>query len=101
MAKSDDNGPAAFFSAMTNAFTATIRVHRERADFIGALCAQAFDSFEGNVSIQAEGSPAIACKGDCPACCVLRVVTTAPEIFLMARFVSANAASPVRQCLLD
>lgn len=92
MAQSDDNGAAAFFSAMTSAFAATICVHRQRADIVGALCAQAFDSFEGNVAIQAEGAPAIACKGDCPACCVLRVVATAPEIFLMARFVSANAA---------
>lgn len=78
---------------MTNAFGNTIRVYRERPEFVGALCAQAFDSFEGNLAIQTEGAPAIACKGDCPACCVLRVVATAPEIFLVARFISANAAN--------
>lgn len=91
MTTRDDNGPAAFFGAMTRAFETTIATHRGRADFVGALCAQAFDSFEGNLAVQAEGAPAIACQGDCPACCVLRVVATAPEIFLIARFVAANA----------
>jgi hypothetical protein len=92
MTKSDDNGPAAFFNAMTAAFDATIRTYRDQPQFVGVLCAQAFDSFDGNVEIQAEGAPAIACKGDCPACCVLRVAATAPEVFLLARFVLANAA---------
>jgi Fe-S-cluster containining protein len=90
-APQDDRGPAAFFTAMSHAFDATILNRRGRSDFVGALCLQAFDSFEGNVAIQMEGAPSIACKGDCPACCVLRVVATAPEIFLVARFVAANA----------
>lgn len=93
MEKSDDHGPAEFFNAMTQAFDTTIDKRRNRADFVGSLCALAFDSFEGNVAIQAEGAPEIACKGDCPACCMLRVVATAPEIFLIARFISANATS--------
>lgn len=92
MSAAGDQGPQAFFSAMTQAFGATIGAARARPDFVGALCLQAFDSFEGNVAIQAEGAPAIACKGDCPACCVIRVVATAPEIFLVTRFVAANAA---------
>lgn len=90
MSGSDDHGPAAFFLAMTQAFDATLVNRRGRPEFVGALCMQAFDSFDGNVAIQTEGAPAIACKGDCPACCVLRVVATAPEIFLVARFVIAN-----------
>lgn len=92
MSGADDRGPGAFFAAMTQAFDGAIRAHRGRHDFVGALCLQAFDSFDGNVAIQAEGAPALACKGDCPACCVIRVVATAPEIFLVARFVAANAA---------
>ncbi|MBG0812094.1 hypothetical protein IY145_22385 [Methylosinus sp. H3A] len=83
-------GPSSFFNAMAQAFDATIRERRARPEFIGALCLQAFDSFEGNLAIQTEGAPAIACAGDCPACCVLRVVATAPEVFLVARFVTAN-----------
>jgi hypothetical protein len=92
MTGAEDRGPGAFFAAMTQAFDGTIRASRGRHDFVGVLCLQAFDSFDGNVAIQAEGAPALACKGDCPACCVLRVVATAPEVFLVARFVAANAA---------
>jgi hypothetical protein len=92
MSGADDQGPQAFFAAMTQAFDGTIRARRGRHDFVGALCLQAFDSFDGNVAIQAEGAPALACKGDCPACCIIRVVATAPEVFLVARFVAANAA---------
>jgi Fe-S-cluster containining protein len=89
----DDRGPAAFFKAMMSAFGETIEARRDRADFVGALCAQAFDSFEKNVAIQAEGAPALACAGECAACCALRVAATAPEVFLMARFVGVNAAA--------
>lgn len=90
MTESDD-GPAGFFRALTRAFEATIHAHRRREDFIGALCAQAFDSFQGNIAIQSEGAPLPACQGECSACCSLRVVATAPEIFLLTRFVTANA----------
>lgn len=88
---SDDSGPASFFRAATEAFGATISARQKHIDLVAGLCAQAFDLFERNVAIQAEGTPQIACKGECAACCRLRVVTTAPEIFLLARFVEANA----------
>ncbi|MGJ0452265.1 MAG: YkgJ family cysteine cluster protein [Methylocystis sp.] len=45
------------------------------------------------MEIQAEGEPTLACHGECAACCRLRVAATAPEIFLLARFVSVNAAA--------
>lgn len=90
---SDDNGPSAFFKAMSRAFAETIAARRNQPDIAGALCAQAFDSFEKNAAIQAEGSPALACKGECADCCTLRVAATAPEVFLMARFVTVNAAA--------
>jgi hypothetical protein len=90
MTDPSSEGPSSFFNAMALAFDATIRERRARPEFIGALCLQAFDSFEGNLAIQTKGAPTIACAGDCPACCVLRVVATAPEVFLIARFVTAN-----------
>lgn len=86
----EDNGPSAFFKAMTSAFRETIAARRNYVDLVGALCAQAFDSFERNVEIQAEGAPALACKGECAACCTLQVAVTAPEAFLLARFIGAN-----------
>ena len=86
----EDNGPSAFFKAMTSAFRETIAARRNYVDLVGALCAQAFDSFERNVEIQAEGAPALACKGECAACCTLQVAVTAPEAFLLARFIGAS-----------
>lgn len=90
---SGDIGPAAFFKATSNAFGETISSCRARPELVALLCAQAFDGFTQNVAIQAEGEPALACHGECEACCRLRVAATAPEIFLLARFVSVNAAA--------
>ena len=90
---SEDFGPAAFFQATSQAFSETIDAGRTRPELVASLCAQAFDSFAQNVAIQAEGDPALACRGECAGCCRLRVVATAPEIFLLARFISVNAAA--------
>ncbi len=90
---SGDVGSSAFFKAASHAFGETINSCRTRPELVALLCAQAFDSFTKNVAIQAEGDPALACHGECAACCRLRVVATAPEIFLLARFVSVNAAA--------
>lgn len=97
MTLADENGAAAFFQAVAGAFTDTIRARRDRPDLVGALCAQAFEIFEKNLAIQAEGGPAIACAGECAACCRLRVLVTAPEAFLIARFVAVNNAALLAQ----
>ncbi len=90
---SGDIGPSAFFKAASRAFSDTIDSRRTRPELVALLCAQAFDSFAKNVAIQAAGDPALACHGECAACCRLRVVATAPEVFLLARFISVNAAA--------
>jgi Fe-S-cluster containining protein len=90
---SADGGPSAFFKATSRAFGETIDARRTRPELVALLCAQAFDSFARNVAIQAEGDPALACHGECAGCCRLRVVATAPEVFLLARFISVNAAA--------
>ncbi|HYA80808.1 MAG TPA: YkgJ family cysteine cluster protein [Methylocystis sp.] len=97
MTPEDENGAAAFFKAAAGAFADTIRARRNRPELIGALCAQSFEIFEKNVAIQAEGGPALACAGECAACCHLRVVVTAPEAFLVARFVAVNNAAFLEQ----
>ncbi|MGD9658705.1 MAG: YkgJ family cysteine cluster protein [Methylocystis sp.] len=88
-----DRGPSAFFKATSHAFSETIDARRMRPELVALLCAQAFDSFTKNVAIQAEGDPALACHGECAGCCRLRVVATAPEVFVLARFISVNAAA--------
>jgi hypothetical protein len=85
------NGPRAFFAALSGAFAQTVSARGRAPELIGAICAQAFDAFEGNVALQAENMPPLACKGECSACCGLRVVVTAPEVFMLARFIAVNA----------
>ncbi|MGJ5180966.1 YkgJ family cysteine cluster protein [Bradyrhizobium oligotrophicum] len=48
---------------------------------------QAFNLFEANIGAQSAHLPALACTKGCPACCALRVTATAPEIFLLARYI--------------
>lgn len=93
MATGDDNGPLDFFRAMHEAFAATIRACRAAPAFVRELSAQAFDSFDGNVAIQAEGMPKIACHEGCAACCTLRVVASAPEALLVAQYIVATRAA--------
>ncbi|MGJ4996352.1 YkgJ family cysteine cluster protein [Bradyrhizobium sp. HKCCYLS3077] len=52
-----------------------------------ALADRAFDLFEANIDAQTAHLPALACAKGCPSCCALRVTATAPEIFLLARYI--------------
>lgn len=60
---------------------------------IESLLSLALDSFDGNVAIQAEGQPELDCRKGCAACCRLRVVATAPEVLLIARFIRATESA--------
>ncbi|CAL77554.1 conserved hypothetical protein; putative signal peptide [Bradyrhizobium sp. ORS 278] len=51
------------------------------------LADRAFDLFEANIDAQTAHLPALACAKGCPSCCALRVTATAPEIFLLARYI--------------
>jgi Fe-S-cluster containining protein len=85
-----DNGPLDFFKALQGAFAKTIQARRSHPTFVTEISAQAFDSFDGNVAIQSEGLGALSCQEGCAACCMLRVVATAPEILLIARYIVAT-----------
>jgi len=89
-------GPEVFFESLKAAFGQTLTRFGERPEAVGALCSIAFDAFETNIDAPRTDAPRadrpqLACRGDCPACCCLRVTVTAPEAFLLARFISANA----------
>jgi Fe-S-cluster containining protein len=86
----DDNTPLALFKALRKAFGETILAKRESPEFVRELSVQAFDSFDGNVAIQIEDMPALACHAGCSACCDLRVAATAPEILLIAQYIVAT-----------
>ncbi|WP_028311168.1 YkgJ family cysteine cluster protein [Derxia gummosa] len=88
-----DAGPLAFFKALHDAYSQTIARFREGPKLVDALLSQAFDSFEGNVAIQSEGQPTIACHKGCATCCTLRVTATSPEILLIARYMRMARAA--------
>ncbi len=96
----EENGMLAFFKAQHQAFVETLSERRSRTDMVPALLTQAFNSFDGNVDIQTEGYPAIACHEGCAACCTVRVVATAPEVLLVARYIRAAEPS-LKQAGID
>ncbi|MGJ4928564.1 hypothetical protein ACQR1I_14435 [Bradyrhizobium sp. HKCCYLS2038] len=56
-------------------------------NLVNVLADRAFDLFEANIDAQTAQLPALACAKGCPSCCALRVTATAPEIFLLARYI--------------
>jgi Fe-S-cluster containining protein len=84
-------GLRAFFQDLHRAFDATLRYHAGRDVLSDALMAQAVDSFDGNVAIQCADEPPLGCQRGCATCCTLRVTATAPEVWLVARFLRAVA----------
>lgn len=86
-----DHGARAFFQDLHQAFDATLQRHAGQPALTEALLSQAFDSFHGNVTIQCEDEPPLACSRGCATCCTLRVSATAPEVWLVARFLDAVA----------
>jgi hypothetical protein len=85
-----DNGAEAFFRDLRGAFERTLR-GASPASLTESALLQAWDSFDGNVAIQSEGQPAIACHKGCQSCCTLRVTALAPEVFMMANYLRATA----------
>lgn len=78
-----------FFQALHRAFDTTLADGARLPLLLDALLGQAFDSFAGNVAIQCEDEPPLACGKGCATCCTLRVGATAPEVLLVARFLRA------------
>lgn len=86
--------PVAFFRHMEAGYGQMLSGGKPDETRISALAGQAFDWFEQNIAYQNAGQNAIACDKGCPTCCSLRVVATAPEIFLLARYVRMVEATP-------
>jgi Fe-S-cluster containining protein len=85
-----DNGTEAFFRGLRGAFERTLGTTPPEAR-TQAVLMQAWDSFDGNVAIQTEGQPTVACHKGCPSCCSLRVSALAPEVFMIAAYLQATA----------
>jgi Fe-S-cluster containining protein len=89
MAHEVDEDTLGFFLAQHQAFIDTLSQHGGKTGLLPALLTQAFSSFEGNVAQQTEDYPELDCHKGCATCCTLRVVATAPEVLLVARYVRA------------
>jgi hypothetical protein len=87
-----DNGAEAFFRDLRGAFETTLN-DCTQASLTENVMIQAWDSFDGNVAIQSEGQPPVACHKGCPSCCTLRVTALAPEVFMVAAYLRATAAA--------
>ena len=94
MSTPTDHSAEAFFRELRDAFSQTWQntAVQARSD---AVLQQAWNSFDGNVAIQSEGQPAVACHKGCPSCCSLRVTALAPEVLMIASFL--RTAEPVLQ----
>jgi hypothetical protein len=90
--KAPDQSPEAFFKDLRTAFGRTLQGGTGAAG-TEAVLQQAWNSFDGNVAIQCEGQPPIACHKGCPSCCTLRVTALAPEVFMVAACVRATASA--------
>lgn len=86
-ADSGDFGPLSFFKAQHRAFAETLKQRQGTEGLVDGLLLQAWDSFDSNVDIQAEGKPPLACHKGCATCCTLRVTATAPEVLMIGRYV--------------
>lgn len=96
----EEDGALAFFKAQHQAFAVTLAQWRGDGDMVPALMSQAYSSFDGNVAVQAEGQLPIACHKGCAACCTLRVIATAPEALMLARYIRAADAA-LKQAGID
>lgn len=94
-----DNGAEAFFRDLRSAFERTLD-DGSSASRTEIVTLQAWDSFAGNVAIQSEGPPPVACSKGCPSCCTLRVTALAPEVFMVAAYLRATAPA-LRQHGID
>lgn len=69
---------------------------RHRSELLDTLLMRAWQSFDVNVASQCEGLPTLDCHKGCATCCTLRVTATAPEVFMLARFIRAVTPGLVR-----
>jgi len=82
-----------FFKALQQQYSRIIDAHsvdhQGGENMLSGLLALTFTSYEGTVDLQAEGQPEPDCRKGCATCCTIRVVATAPEVFLVARYLRA------------
>jgi len=82
-----DFNPLVFFNALHKEYEASLAAHRNQFDMVEKVLDIAFDHCEETTNELSEGQPELACHKGCATCCTLRVLASAPEIFLIAQFI--------------
>lgn len=78
-----------FFGAAVSGYGQAMRAWQGRPQLVDTVLALAWALFDANVAVQSEELPALDCHKGCATCCTLRVTATAPEVFMVARFIRA------------
>lgn len=81
-----------FFQQLHSHFSDLWGRLKGRSEVLDAWLMGAWRSFDVNVASQSEGLPRVDCDKGCATCCTLRVSATAPEVFMLARFIRAVQA---------
>lgn len=79
----------AFFQQLQAHFSLIWAGLQHRSELLDTLLMRAWQSFDANLASQCEGLPALDCHKGCATCCTLRVTATAPEVFMLVRFIRA------------
>lgn len=79
----------AYFRQLHQQFSAVLPALRGHEQALASLLMAGWQSFDVNVEHQTVGLPALDCGRGCATCCTLRVTATAPEVFMLARFIRA------------
>lgn len=79
----------AYFRQLHQQFSAVIPALQTHERALESLLMAAWRSFDVNVEHQSQALPELDCGKGCATCCTLRVTATAPEVFMLARFIRA------------
>ncbi len=82
--------PLSFFNRLHRDFERILTDKVGKAQAIDDTLAVAFDRCEETTTQLCQGQPELDCQKGCATCCTLRVLATAPEIFLIAKAIKAN-----------
>jgi len=90
MSDPSEFNPLVFFNTLHKDYETRLLADPHRAKMIKAVLDLAFIRCEDTTNALFQGQPELACHKGCATCCTLRVLATAPEIFLIAETIKAD-----------
>jgi Fe-S-cluster containining protein len=90
MADQTPFNPLSFFNALHREYERVLTARHGQSEEIDDALSIAFERCEDTTNKLCEDQPELACHKGCATCCTLRVLATAPEIFLIAKTIKAD-----------